>query len=182
MTNYEKLRCKLQELFQLDRADLDFGIYRIMNSKRDEILAFLDRDLLPQVKQVLEGAQSDQAQSGQDELRKAEEAARSLGIDPDDSPKVRELRARYRDIGDVATLEQDVFNHLYQFFRRYYEEGDFISLRRYKEGVYAIPYEGEEVKLHWANADQYYIKTAEHFRDYRFRLEGVAPPPDMCPL
>ena len=36
--------------------------------------------------------------------------------------------------------------------------------------MYAIPYEGEELKLHWANADQYYIKSAEHFRDYAFRL------------
>lgn len=43
-------------------------------------------------------------------------------------------------------------------------------MRRYKEGVYAIPYEGEEVKLHWANADQYYVKTTENFRDYTFRL------------
>ena len=31
--------------------------------------------------------------------------------------------------------------------------------------VYAIPYEGEEVKLHWANKDQYYIKTSEYLRD-----------------
>ena len=42
-----------------------------------------------------------------------------------------------------------------------YQGGDFLALRRYKAGVYAIPYEGEEVKLHWANADQYYIKTSE---------------------
>ena len=57
---------------------------------------------------------------------------------------------------------------LYSFFSRYYEEGDFISKRRYKEGVYAIPYEGEEVKLYWANQDQYYIKTSENFKDYTF--------------
>ena len=43
-------------------------------------------------------------------------------------------------------------------------------MRRYKAGVYAIPYEGEEVKLHWANADQYYIKTSEYLRDYTFKL------------
>jgi adenine-specific DNA-methyltransferase len=43
-------------------------------------------------------------------------------------------------------------------------------LRRYKEGVYAIPYEGEEVKLYWANHDQYYIKTSEYLRNYTFKL------------
>ena len=50
-TNFEKLRRLLEELFQLDQADLDFGIYRIMNQKRDEIVTFLDKDLLPQVKE-----------------------------------------------------------------------------------------------------------------------------------
>ena len=48
--------------------------------------------------------------------------------------------------------------------------GDFISQRVYKDGVYSIPYQGEEVKLHWANADQYYIKTTEYLKDYSFRL------------
>ncbi|MDI6797945.1 MAG: DNA methyltransferase, partial [Desulfatibacillaceae bacterium] len=36
--------------------------------------------------------------------------------------------------------------------------------------VYAIPYEGEEVKLHWANHDQYYIKSSEYLKDYAFKL------------
>lgn len=39
-----------------------------------------------------------------------------------------------------------------------------------KREIPAIPYEGEEVKLHWANRDQYYIKTSEYLRDYAFRL------------
>ena len=73
---------------------------------------------------------------------------------------------------DVAGLENEVFSHLFNFFRRYYSEGDFISLRRYKEGVYSIPYEGEEVKLYWANTDQYYIKSSETFRDYTFKVAG----------
>jgi len=34
-----------------------------------------------------------------------------------------------------------------------------------------IPYEGEEVKLYWANHDQYYIKTSENFRDYSFKVD-----------
>lgn len=74
----------------------------------------------------------------------------------------------------MSALESDVYSALYSFFNRYYDEGDFISKRRYKEGVYAIPYEGEEVKLYWANQDQYYIKTAENFKDYSFvTKEGI---------
>ena len=51
--NYEKLKNVLKEVFQLDQADLDFGIYRIMNQKRNEINDFLDNRLLPQVKEIL---------------------------------------------------------------------------------------------------------------------------------
>ena len=74
----------------------------------------------------------------------------------------------------MAALETDVYSALYSFFNRYYEDGDFVSKRRYKEGVYAIPYEGEEVKLYWANQDQYYIKTSENFKDYTFVFDGIS--------
>ncbi|NOT00664.1 MAG: site-specific DNA-methyltransferase [Phycisphaerales bacterium] len=168
--NLEKLRGLLAELFQLDQADLDFGIYRIMNAKRDEITRFLDQDLLPQVRRVLEERTQTERDAVQAELTQAIAQARTLGADPEGIPRVRELRERIARAGDIPALENEVFSHLFSFFRRYYDEGDFLSLRRYKEGVYAIPYEGEEVKLHWANADQYYIKTAEHFRDYTFKL------------
>ena len=71
-------------------------------------------------------------------------------------------------------LEAAIFNHLYAFFSRYYQDGDFISKRRYsKRQRYAIPYNGEEVHLHWANSDQYYIKTGEHFRDYSFAVRDI---------
>jgi adenine-specific DNA-methyltransferase len=33
-----------------------------------------------------------------------------------------------------------------------------------------IPYNGEEVKLVWANMDQYYIKTSDLLRDYTFHI------------
>ncbi|MGK7630704.1 site-specific DNA-methyltransferase, partial [Salmonella enterica] len=42
--------------------------------------------------------------------------------------------------------------------------------RRYKGNTYAIPYAGEEVMLHWANKDQYYIKSGENFSNYTFKL------------
>ncbi len=153
-TNLEKLRGLLQELFQLDQADLDFGIYRIMNTKREEIVRFLDKDLLPQVQEAFKAVQaSGQGRACRSSLSEAIQQANSLGADPEQLPKVKELRQKLDESAvDVAALENEVFSHLYNFFRRYYNEGDFISLRRYKEGVYAIPYEGEEVKLHWANA------------------------------
>lgn len=133
MTQYEqKFRDILAEILQLDQAELDFGIYRIMNQKRKDIEAFLNNRLVPEITKIL----------------KAQTAAGT----------------------DISAMENEVFSHLAKFFSRYYEGGDFISKRRYKDDAYAIPYSGEEVKLYWANADQYYIKTSEYFKNYSFVL------------
>jgi len=167
-SSYEKLKNLLAELFQLDQAELDFGIYRIMNQKRAEITAFLENDLLPQVQKAFETYKGEERQTIEAELQETVKKLKELGSDPEESAKVRELREKLSQAADVSAMENEVFSDLYNFFRRYYHEGDFLSLRRYKEGVYAIPYEGEEVKLYWANHDQYYVKTSEYFRDYTF--------------
>src|SRR4030042_1405093 len=169
--SFKRLKDKLAELFQLDQADLDFGIYRIMNAKREKITRFLDKDLLPQVQAAFKEYKASDKAEIQKELDRVIEGVKLAGMDPEQAPKVRELRAKLAEEAvDVEALENEVFSHLYDFFRRYYDEGDFISMRRYKEGIYAIPYEGEEVKLYWANHDQYYIKTSEYFHNYSFRL------------
>ena len=80
------------------------------------------------------------------------------------------LEAQLAQSADTESMQAEVFSHLITFFSRYYDGGDFLSKRRYKDNTYAIPYNGEEVKLHWANSDQYYIKTSEYFRDYTFVL------------
>lgn len=168
---YTKLIGLLEELFQLDQPDLDFGLYRIMHAKSGEVKQFLDRDLLPQVRKAFEQYQPADKSRLQAELVEAIEQARGLGADPDTMPRVTELRTRLNNVAvDIDALEGEVYDHLYSFFRRYYSEGDFLARRVYKPGVYAIPYEGEEVMLHWANRDQYYIKTSEYLRDYAFRL------------
>ena len=170
-TQYQKLSDLLKQLFQSNQADLDFGIYRIINQRRTEINRFLDEDLLPQVQTAFSEYQSYDKEVIEEELKEAIESAEKLGVEPDSAPKVQQIRERMATYSvDVSDLENQVYSALYNFFRRYYAEGDFISQRRYKEGVYAIPYEGEEVKLYWANHDQYYIKTSEYFRDYSFKL------------
>ncbi|MEZ4740236.1 MAG: hypothetical protein R2818_12990 [Flavobacteriales bacterium] len=81
---------------------------------------------------------------------------------------------------DTTKAEAEVYDHLYRFFERYYEDGDSVS-RRYlthetagKAAPYAVPYDGQEVMLHWANRDQYYIKTSEHFDNYTFEAREAA--------
>ena len=177
---YEKLKTLLKELFQLDQPDLDFGLYRIMHAKSAEVSRFLDEDLLPQVKTAFgQYRTADKAKTEKD-LAKAIDQATRLGVDPETTKLVKELRARLKsDAADIGALESEVYDHLFSFFRRYYAEGDFLARRVYKPGAYAIPYEGEEVTLHWANKDQYYIKTSQYLRDYAFRLR---PDEDKKPM
>ena len=169
----------MKQIFELDKSDLDFGIYRIMNIRKAEIERFLSEGLPQKVRDTLAPfAQGDQ-ESIRAQIAEIEKNAADFGMDiaslPQDNPmgrKYRELQKQLAQSTDLSALETDVYSALYSFFNRYYEEGDFISKRRYKEGVYAIPYEGEEVKLYWANQDQYYIKTSENFKDYTFIVGG----------
>ena len=118
---------KLQEIFQINQPDLDFGIYRILNSRQTQINEFLQKTLPNKINAAFNG--------------------------------------NFEQVNNV-------YNHLYTFFSRYYDQGDFISQRRYKGDTYAIPYAGEEVMLHWANKDQYYTKSGESFSNYAFTLEN----------
>ena len=169
---YNKLIKTLQSLFEMDKADLDFGIYRIMNQKRDEIRRFLENDLLAQVKDAFADFTDSSQADLKKELQAAIEQARKFGApDPENTDAVREIRQKLASQVDITAVQNEIFSHLHTFFSRYYDQGDFISMRRYKKDTYAIPYEGEEVKLYWANYDQYYIKSSEHLRDYAFTIK-----------
>ena len=161
----------LHELFQLNQPELDFGIYRIMHARKDDINRFIEKDLPKIIADAFDGFQSQDKQSLQQELDKAISAAKAMDMDPDTVPKVQAIKEQLSQSLDLGREEGEVYDALITFFSRYYDEGDFVSRRVYKDGTYAIPYNGEEVVLHWANKDQYYIKSSETLRDYSFRLD-----------
>ena len=190
--NLSKFQGLLRELFQFDCADLDFGIYRIMNHKREAIEKFineklpaaitteLDKDPLAQQAQaaakLAEVAQQVREYLGENAIDEQGGLAESHGELPIGKEYLQAQAAAAGGSQSRDAVEASIYNHLYAFFSRYYEEGDFISKRRYgRNQRYAIPYNGEEVYLHWANSDQYYIKTDEHFRNYDWTApNGVA--------
>lgn len=172
MNNYNKLQAVLREIFEIDKADLDFGIYRIMNQKRDDVNKFIDKQLPKDIKDILSQTQSKDSVQLQQDLDEMGRNLDAAGVARESSEKYLDLKSRIEASVDITAMEHEIFSHLTNFFKRYYNEGDFISQRRYKKDVYAIPYEGEEVKLHWANADQYYIKTSEYLKDYAFVLSN----------
>lgn len=189
MTPLEKFQNLLRVLFQFDCSDLDFGIYRIMNCKREAVESFITTELPAIIDSELQRAElKSWSENAEDLEKKAGKVREALGWDALDehgnlSPVYRDtplgkeylaLKEKPAVAGRQA-LEEEIFNRLHTFFARYYQDGDFVSKRRYsKRERYAIPYNGEEVALYWANQDQYYVKTAEYFQDYAFVSEGVS--------
>lgn len=184
----QKLQNLLQQLFRADAADLDFGIYRIINYRRDQLQNFIDEELPTIVNDALDAnPETESAREELDDLKKrVKEAFGEDVLDADgnlvdetvkDRPLVKQYLEAQEQLGSPQTRNQredTIYNHLYTFFSRYYEEGDFIPRRRYSQTErYAVPYNGEEVYLHWANRDQYYVKSGEHFSDYRFKSQGI---------
>jgi len=180
----EKVKSLLKELFQFDTQDLDFGIYRIMNFKRKEIERFIDEHLIA----AAEAEFREYAKSGLVDLQKEvdrlrAEIVRDFGegtideqgkvLKDKDAPKIKEYLDKVSELEDSKVTHaqiEDVFNHIYEFFSRYYDKGDFLSKRRYGgREKYYVPYNGEETLLHWATADQYYVKTDEYFKMYSFK-------------
>lgn len=185
MSQYANLNQKLKNIFQIDRPDLDFGIYRILNARRREISDYLDNRLKTKVETYLADAKSDVHDSQLESItnqikeefgKRAFDDAGNLVSDAAMESPLGEQYAQLREHSDSSFDQAQVFSHLYTFFSRYYDEGDFISQRRYKGDTYAIPYSGEEVMLHWANKDQYYTKSGEMFSNYRIRFNSIGEP------
>ena len=185
-----KFQGLLRELFQFDCADLDFGIYRIMNHKRDAVERFITEDLPARIAADLDGDALDSEARAAAELEKVRREVLDVlspeALDADGAliafrgthigQKYLRAQAAAEPGRSRQAVETDTYNHLYTFFSRYYQDGDFVSKRRYgRNQRYAIPYNGEEVYLHWANSDQYYVKTAEHFNNYDWKApNGVS--------
>jgi adenine-specific DNA-methyltransferase len=194
-----RLLNKLKELFQLDQPDLDFGFYRIMHAKAEQVERFIDNDLLKIVEEAFADSAAEKVESALDVAKRklvdamGEDALQADGsVNPAfaNTPAGKAYaEAAAKAASQVVSLsdEGQVYDHLYRFFERYYDNGDFVSRRYYtretdsRAAPFAIPYNGEEVKLHWANADQYYIKTAEYFNNYTFDLTQAAEIRAMSP-
>ncbi|TMH68592.1 MAG: hypothetical protein E6H48_04690 [Betaproteobacteria bacterium] len=113
------------DILKLDLAELDFGIYRILNYRRREIETFLDREL-------------------------------PLNIDA----------ALAKLPGAATEDERRIFHHLYTFFSRYYDDGDFVTRpRRGRHAAYSVPYNGQDVHFWWATKGSHY--TAAKASDRR---------------
>jgi adenine-specific DNA-methyltransferase len=181
----DKLRSFLNELFQFETQDLDFGVYKILHYKRKEIGNFVDHLLIDKVKEQLQTLSDDENRQLQAQLEKLEqddiikgwlkaEGEEKKTLEKFGTDKVKqynELKTKVDQASVSIETENQIYNHLTLFFSRYYDKGDFISKRRFgKNEKYMVPYNGEETHFYWANHDQYYIKSSETFQQYKFKI------------
>src|ERR1035437_3829735 len=190
----QQLKDLLRELFQLNNTDLDFGIYRILNIEAKEVEDFINKDLDGKVESVKTKILDRQSGDIKAELEEAkvklekdfkvnfqqdgdlEAKATQYGQLPlflEPFGKFKTAKDKLDNLRVSEDTEKSIYNELYRFFERYYESGDFISKPRAGKNNYMIPYEGEEVKLYWANYDQYYIKTGDNFKNYLFNNQSA---------
>jgi len=102
-TQFERFKGALEKMLMLDQADLDFGIYRIMNQKRTDIENYLNNELKKQVTEAVSGSSTAEVESLKTELARAIQNAQDLGVDPETLPKVKDLRAKLSEGGDTES-------------------------------------------------------------------------------
>ncbi len=179
----------LEELFQLDQPELDFGLYRILHARSDQIKAFVQNELGQEIDAAFAGqARASAADALVAARLKVEQTLGSYAFADGElkhefrtTPLGREyeLAKELAQKGGPLADDAQVYDHLHRFFSRYYDKGDFMSKRYFvaendsRAAPYAVPYDGREVMLHWANKDQYYIKSSEYLANFTVDLAAA---------
>ena len=188
------LREKLREMFHFAHNDLDFGIFRILKIKRDEVNRFIDEKLTNIVNEALADVADALYDSQLAEVKQyiEEEGGTTEKAYLGDVPANRQLIIdflTYKQQDElIAPLQLDpgalksklafrVYNHVYNFFERYYRDGDFgyndRSTTLYKvDYPDEADYDGTDTLFHWKCRDSYYVKTATGFNSIAFEVEG----------
>ena len=188
------LREKLREMFQFSHSDLNFGIFRILKIKREEINQFIDNKLVA----IVDAALTDVAKKlHESQLTQVKEYVHEFG-----SKRIRECLDNIAEKAQTlieflqsedkeklttplktdpdelkSQLAFKVYNHIHSFFEGYYRDGDFgyndRSTAHYKVNYPdETDYNGSDVLFHWKSRDSYYVKTATGFNSVVFELEG----------
>jgi len=166
MESIQKFQDLLKRLFQFEASDLDFGIYRILNYKRERLKKFIQEDLKNKIESAFAKHKGERLTKINQRFEEAKQelldTAKKLGKEPlthagdlkdefkdsDLGRKYQALKAQRDEAETIDEIKLQVFNDLYNFFSRFYEEGDFVPQYRYsiKGHKYAIPYIEPEFK------------------------------------
>jgi adenine-specific DNA-methyltransferase len=131
----------LGEIFQFESSDLDFGIYRILNYKRDEVEKFINQKLPQIIEDAFQKHKKNLSEDIHEEYERVRrEIIRTLGnnaftptgeLNPAfaNTPIGQEylrIKEQKELLEKLQEIKEQVYNDLYSFFSRFYEDGDFI--------------------------------------------------------
>ena len=189
----DTLREKLRDMFHFSHNDLDFGIFRILKIKRDEVNQFIDEKLPSIVDEALAEVTDSLYNSQLAEVKEyveKEGGATEQGYLNDVSGNLQllidflEYKQQDELIPPLQTNPEDlksklafrVYNHIHGFFEGYYRDGDFgyndRSTASYKVNYPdEADYNGTDILFHWKCRDSYYVKTATGFNSVTFEVE-----------
>lgn len=190
----DTLREKLRDMFHFAHNDLDFGIFRILKIKRDEVNQFIDEKLViivdKALSEVTDALYNNQLTAVKEYVSReggATEQAYLNDISDNLQLLIDFLEYKQQDelITSLQTNPEDlksklafrVYNHIHSFFEGYYRDGDFgyndRSTAQYKvDYPDSADYDGTDTLFHWKCRDSYYVKTTTGFNSVIFEVEG----------
>jgi adenine-specific DNA-methyltransferase len=101
----DKLITLLKQLFQLDQPDLDFGFYKIMHAKSEQVQRFLENDLLDIIKKEFGDLDGDRISEAKAKYEAALDQAKKFGApNPEKTDGVKEAKQEYENAKDHGSL------------------------------------------------------------------------------
>lgn len=115
MNEYQKrFVALLKTIFELDKSDLDFGIYRIINIRQREIVDYFENRLPKKIQEILAPFANGKTDEIKQKLAKIESDVESMGMTidalQDNTPKKQEYIALLKQLSqgaDMSALESD---------------------------------------------------------------------------
>ena len=103
MNEYQKrFVALLKTIFELDKSDLDFGIYRIINIRQREIVDYFENRLPKKIQEILAPFANEKTDEIKQKLAKIESDVESMGMTidalQDNTPKKQEYIALQKQL------------------------------------------------------------------------------------
>jgi adenine-specific DNA-methyltransferase len=178
---FDKLKEQLKIMFQFDQNELDFGIFKVLRMKREQVNYFIETELGQIVDEALkEVANKDGLYKKQAFTAFVEENGNKKWLEDialneskirrvieEENPSNKAELLAVLESGNTenakASLANKVYSYLLDFFSLYYRDGDFgynsRSLARFRVDYptynFDEAYKGEDVMFHWKHRGSY---------------------------
>ena len=103
----------LKQIFELDKSDLDFGIYRVMNLRKAQIEEFLTERLPQMVQETLAPFAQGSKEEIRAKMKQIEDSVSEMGMTVDALPDTAQKKQQYLQLqkqlaegADLAALRQ----------------------------------------------------------------------------